>query len=106
MMGQSFLVSRRHKLGQNKARQSYAASTLSDEEYAALLDQQCAFLTSRWAFVWLPWLAVARWQVTAQMICKTQDTSWSWFAAFVQNPCQCKSWHWPTTLAKQIRMLK
>ena len=37
------------------------------------------------------------------MICKTHGTSWSWFAAFVQNPCPCKSWHWPTTLAKQIR---
>ena len=84
----------------------------------------------RWAFVWLPWSAVAQWQVTAQvglcaerelcacsldsnkalhkyvalqMICKTLGTSWSWFAAFMQNPCQCKSWHWPTTLAKQIR---
>ena len=83
-----------------------------------------------WAFVWLPWSAVARWQVIAQvslcaslklgscspdsnkalhkyvglqMICKLHYTSWSLFAAFVQNPCPCKSWHWPTTLAKQIR---
>ena len=41
--------------------------------------------------------------VALQMICKTHNTSWSWFAAFMQNPCPCKSWHWPTTLAKQIR---
>ena len=72
----------------------------------------------RWAFVWLPWSAVAQWQVTTQvglcaelklcacslesnkalhkyvalqMICKTLGT-WSWFAAFMQNFCPCKSW--------------
>ena len=114
------------------------AKTLSDSVLSAMLPC-CAIVcllgdfgdfrqsherNCRWAFVWLPWSAVAQWQVAAQvglcacsldsnralhkyvalqMICKTLGTSWSWFAAFVQNPCQCKSWHWPTTLAKQIR---
>ena len=41
--------------------------------------------------------------VALQMICKTHGTSCSWFAAFVQNPCPCTSWHWLTMLVKQTR---